>query len=325
MDTLIPKKIDDFIINKTIAQQLKIIKVNTLLNLMLYGPKNSGKKTMVDAFLSHLYQCDIQKCKSIIKKELKVNNNTIEIEYIISPYHIEINLYEYGFYDKNIVNDFIQDIIKYKSLICDYHLIVINHFDRISRDAQNSFKRMIETYANNVRFIIITDEISKIDRMLLSRFMLIRVKTPSKTDILDYISYICKNKNNKFLESMYCDNLNILNHRLFIHINTTVSSCKIDINLITPLINEIEKPDLSSIKLCRGLLYNYLLLNCSLNDIYLLLVRYYIKDKRLNIQKKNELITFSAKNEVVIHRIEYNIIPIEYLILFIKKILYESN
>lgn len=323
MDSLIPKKIDDFIINKCIAQQLKIIKTTTLINLLIYGPSNSGKKTMIDAFLSNLFHCDIHKCKTIIKKDFKVNNNTIEIEYTISPYHIEFNLYEYGFYDKNIVNDFIQDIIKYKSLVCDYHLIVINHFDRISREAQNAFKRMIETYSNNVRFIFITDELSKIDRMLLSRFMLIRVPIPSKNDILSYISHICNNNNNKFLESMYSDNLHILNHKLFLYIQTNTFSRKLDIDLLIPIINEIEKPNLSSVKTCRGLLYNYLLLNFSLNDIYLLLVRHYLKDKRFNNNKKYQLISFSSKNEVTINKIEYNIINIEYLILFIKKILFE--
>ena len=113
---LIPTKLHDFVLNKSIASMLQSITSSNVINMIFCGRPNTGRKTLVYAFLNSFNNCEIQKIRTLNSVELKIGNNKVNIEYISSPYHIEVNLYEYGLYDKNIISDFLVNHISYKPI-----------------------------------------------------------------------------------------------------------------------------------------------------------------------------------------------------------------
>ena len=49
MISLIPTKLDNFMINSKIANQLKNINKTNIINMIFIGKPNSGKKTLINA------------------------------------------------------------------------------------------------------------------------------------------------------------------------------------------------------------------------------------------------------------------------------------
>ena len=194
-NTLIPVKLDDFILNKDIAERLNSVSLENVVNMMFIGKPNTGRKTLIYAFLNSIHNCNIYKLKTLNSLELKIGNNKVNIEYVSSPYHIEINLYEYGLYDKNIISDFIMEQISYKPINNKpYKFIIINHFDYVSKSSQICLKLLLDKASVNVRFIFISDSATKIDTSILSRVATIRVPVLDKSVLQDYISVISKTK-----------------------------------------------------------------------------------------------------------------------------------
>ena len=73
---------------------------------------------------------------SVHSTDIKISNNTVKVEYLSSPYHFEINLYEFGYYDRNIITDFIQDILSYKNINVG---VMKNHgYQSFDKDKQGS-------------------------------------------------------------------------------------------------------------------------------------------------------------------------------------------
>ena len=164
-----PNFFHEFMFHEDIIHRLSSCKDDKICNTIFFGVNNSGKKTLVNAFLNHIFKTDVIKQTSVQSTDIKISNNTVKVEYLSSPYHFEINLYEFGYYDRNIVTDFIQDILSYKNInVGVMKIMVINHFDKISKGAQLSLRRIIEKTHEVGRFILICENISSVDNAILS-------------------------------------------------------------------------------------------------------------------------------------------------------------
>ena len=111
-----PNFFHEFMFHGDIIKRLSHSKDDKICNTIFFGVNNSGKKTLVNAFLNHIFKTDVIKQTSVQSTDIKISNNTVKVEYLSSPYHFEINLYEFGYYDRNIITDFIQDILSYKNI-----------------------------------------------------------------------------------------------------------------------------------------------------------------------------------------------------------------
>ena len=60
-NTLTPIYLDDFIINKDIADSLKLITKDNVINMIFNGQANTGRKTLVYSFLNTFNKCNIYK------------------------------------------------------------------------------------------------------------------------------------------------------------------------------------------------------------------------------------------------------------------------
>ena len=326
----IPIYLKDFVIHNQLANQLLNIDSENPLNMIFYGIKNSGKQVLVNALLNHIYKTDINLSKSMNNTEIKIGNNKVNIDYMSSNYHIELNLYECGLYDKNIASDFLEDYIKYKPIHTDYRYIIINHFDHVSILAQQIFRKILDSPHCNSKFIFIANSISNLDKGIISRLSKVRVPKPTKQNISNYIDHISKTSHKisklhkKELVKHSKNDLFTVNSILYyLQYNKKPDFSKINIidNYIQEIICYITEPNIQSILKIRKVCYHMLLINVKMIDIIKSITNYYMDSNILLDENKFRLVQMSASVQHSQVSIEHDIICVEYFILKVKKLL----
>jgi DNA polymerase III delta prime subunit len=328
---LVPTKFEQFIVHKDIASNLANINKTNITHTLFYGKANSGKKTLVQALLNNMFNTDIKSSCSLHNFELKIGNNKVNIDYISSLYHIEINLYEYGLYDKNIISDFIEDYVRYGNINKGFtKYIVLNHFEYSTITAQQCLRQILDSEHLNTIFILISEEITKIDRGILSQVSQIRVPAPTKEHIHNYIEYLSTNyhtisKINKQKLIQYGkDDLFIITKAYAdLRWNKKLDFTKIDIvsSKIQEIIKLINKPNIQSVLEIRRLCYNLLLINVSMKQILKGIYNDYITSNVLTETNKFKLTAIAAEIEYKQSSICHDIICLEFFILKVKKLL----
>ena len=121
----------------------------------------------------------------------------IELKIFKSNYHIQLNPSSYGVYDRLIIHEFINEIIKLTkdSDENSYITIVIEDADKLTIDAQESLRRTIEEYIMNCRFIFIQTNTSSVIRALESRCIKISLNAISNNDIKKILIDISNKEN----------------------------------------------------------------------------------------------------------------------------------
>ena len=323
---LVPNKLEQLIIHKDIAKKLLNFTSENIPNMVIYGNKNIGKHTIARLLINHFNDCNINNQLNVNTSTIKINNNTVNIEYLSSPYHIEVNLYEYGLYDKHIINDFIGEYVKYKNIAGRFKFVILNHIDKITIHAQNLLRGIIENNGTNVRFICLVDSLTLIHPSLLSRVLAIRIPEIKLQDKKEYIQYVCDNfvnltesKKKKLYE---INSIFELNYRISSFIS---SKKKIKLNTyddsIKSIIKYIDESNISSIINIRTICYNLLLNNISIKYIYKFIINHYLSCKSLSSEKKYILSQIASSIEAKMCNIEHDIICLEFLILKVKKLL----
>ena len=328
----IPKNFDESFFHKNIIEKLKNFNASNILNMILYGKRNAGKKTLINLLLNNIYNTDVIKQSRIENTDIKISNNTINVEYIVSPYHYEINLFEYGFYDKNVITDFIYKLLEYENIhIGLFKIIILKNFDLLSESAQLCLRRIIEKTITVGRFICTANNINKIHDSLLSRFTCIRVPIPISLLCKQYIKLNLRKKSINYTELQIKEIIDISKNDLYkiniileyINYNKFIDkdSLHLDILNIDNLIKLIKKPDLQSIYLIRDIVYKLLLVNINSLELIDIINKHFL-NLNISLPYKLEIINLSAIAHYKAKKIEYNIIVFEWYILSLKKILY---
>lgn len=323
----VPYRLDDFVINSDIAQGFKKFDCHNIPNILMYGVNNSGKKTLVDALLNHLYNDDINQKKRLCQTEIRIGNNKVEIDYVSTKYHIEINLYEYGLYDKDILTDFVYSLIDNKSLIeYPFKTLIINHTDRISENSQLILTRMLDKCSKTVRVMLICEDLSKIQKSLLSRCYMVRVPLPGTNDLKKYLGNVSK-KHSKISAPQQNRIISTCNNDMYLLnqiILATINNPKFNYNKVENINRDIlkifrliEVPNLASIMEIRSICYNLLLLNYSMKELFNKIVFHFID--RVADNSKAEFSEYVADINFDMGNMEHDIISIEFLILKVKK------
>jgi replication factor C subunit 3/5 len=116
-----------------------------------------------------------------------------------SKHHIIIEPNTNGF-DKYLIQDIIQDYAKSELLNIFknrklFKVVVINKIDNLSYYAQASLRRTMEKYSNSCKFILVSDQLSKIIEPLRSRCLLVRVQLPTQEQIFESLLHITHKEN----------------------------------------------------------------------------------------------------------------------------------
>jgi replication factor C subunit 3/5 len=163
-------------------------------HIILQGARGSGKKTRALYFLQKKIKQEV-----VFKKkdmELKLLTKTIELHYLhYNNSYFLIDLSLFGVYDRIIIQDFIKDILNYKTLIAKYKIIILDNADKLTFDAQQSLRRTLEKYMSMCRFIFLVNGESSIIEPLLSRCLKLRVPSPSNEEIKRLLEIVISGEN----------------------------------------------------------------------------------------------------------------------------------
>ena len=273
LDTFITSNLNDYKIHKNPIKLLKIYNRDTLPNILLHGPKNSGKKTLIRNYLKYIF--NLEKINYQIKEySIKINNNEVKIIIKQSLYFLEINLFEYGLYDKHVLTSFIKDLASNTSVINNYRIIIVNSIGRTTQLAQLSLRRMMEKLYNSARFIFTAANISKVDNAVISRCYTIRVPLPNIYELFNHLKFI-SNKNNLNLSSSIMKEIISRSNRDLYNLNMITLDYKVNNKFIdNPLKvfcnriqNFLDEEGLEFIDNIRVIIYQIHLLNYSDADI----------------------------------------------------------
>jgi hypothetical protein len=155
-------------------------------NLIIYGPCGSGKYSQM-LFILHSYGFKYEK-----KITADIEKQTYR--YKISDIHYEIDMSLLGCNSKNLWHDIFQNIIDIISVKSNRHgIIVCTNFHTIHNELLEIFYSYMQQYNNHsqqkkiqVKFILITDQLSFIPDNITHSCYLLKVKKPLTETIEKY-------------------------------------------------------------------------------------------------------------------------------------------
>jgi replication factor C subunit 3/5 len=165
---------------------------NEVPHLIFYGPKGSGKKTLIEVLLRELYKDNMDKIYYHTYNVTGSGNKIIPIDVRQSNCHMIIEPTNTNF-DKYLIQDVVREYLKKpatfifgrKSTI--FKTIIINNVDNLSYYAQTSLRRTIELNSGKCRFIMWTRSLSKVMAPLRSRCFCMCIKYPSKEECFKFL------------------------------------------------------------------------------------------------------------------------------------------
>lgn len=301
-----PKTLNEFKGNYKIKQTLiNYLKTDNIPNILLTGDHGVGKSLIIDIFVKTylpnlLYETavieiygSLNRGKDIIidnsgikNKQKCINNNTV-----------------ISFIKKHIILP--QNKIK---------IVIIYEFHQMSEEAQMALRRIMEIYSNKVRFIIITNDTSKILQGIQSRctpFVMERLNYEELCDILEpIIEGENLNKSEDLKKFIYlhsegdirvaCNMLQIIGNKE--HTNKDWYSILglPDDNYIEEIIKQSIK-NIQTYKLCKNILSQGHEINDIMNNItkHLIIMENFDKqDKFLKILAKNMITQEECNTEI---------------------------
>ena len=224
-----PHKLDDIICQQKYINLLSnLLNNKSLPNCIIYGLSGIGKTTIIKYILNKYYS--------------KYYNS----------YILELN----GSEDRGIsvIRNKIMSFASSLNLFtCGLKLIVLDEIDLMTKDAQLGLKKLIDLYNTNCKFILICNNLSKIDDGLKSRCMLLKLNSIDQLSALKKLKYICKNESIQMSDNALQLIIQNSNGDLRKMINLLQSICsintsKINIRSIENYLNNLNKIQFNNLK-----------------------------------------------------------------------------
>ena len=174
-------------------------KYSNFQHMIVHGNISSNKEMLVNKLLEKIFG----KNNVILKdKEYPIitsSKNKVKIILKQSKNHIIIEPNSNGF-DKYLIQEVIEDysvsenmkVLQNEKL---YNVIVINKIDNLSYYAQASLRRTMEKHSSNCKFILISNQISKIIEPIRSRCIYISVGSLNSKNIFSELFNFVNNEN----------------------------------------------------------------------------------------------------------------------------------
>lgn len=188
-----PTQLGDLTYHPEVTHRLQSLAKNpNMPHLLVYGPSGSGKKTRVNCLLKELYGNSATKLKLDKRTFTTPTKRTIEVNMVVSNYHIELSPGDAGLNDRFVVQEVIKEMASNKNVMsidnqasnkASYKTVVLTEVDRLSRQAQAALRRTMEKYATTCRLILICNSPSKVIEPVRSRCLGIRVASPTEDQV----------------------------------------------------------------------------------------------------------------------------------------------
>ena len=196
-DKYAPKSIDDMFFHLDIFKELQIIsKRDNIPNTIFYGQHESGRRTLVSAFLEMIYDKSVH---NLSTTEFPVVSTGTSSKTIVqlkqSNYHIIIEPTGTNF-DKHIIACVVKAYVRSVPLSVfkstkTFKIVLINNADKLTIHAQTTLRRTMEIYSNTCKFILWCTKYSSIIDPIRSRCLPIRVPVPTDGEIIGILVNIC--------------------------------------------------------------------------------------------------------------------------------------
>jgi len=245
-------------------------------------------------FLKNILNFDIK----VTTQFLKIND--IDVEYQYNKHYFIINPSNYGTNDKVIISKLIYEIASTIDISnFQKKIIIIKKVEKITREAINALRVVLEKTKKTCIFILLSNNLSKTFGPITSRCTLFKLGHYNKQNIITVLDYIIKNENikiirknlNQFYETANNLNDSILSLENYKHTNKFIKF-KTPANI---LIDLIEKAiDIKNILLLREQITIFINNNFDLTEIYLDIISHYSNKMYPHINIF-ELVSYAAK------------------------------
>jgi len=218
-----PVLLTDFEMDKDFFSLIQALINMDSLNILFVGDVGSGKTTIINA---------------IVKNYFNSNSYSDDVLSINS-------LKEQGItYYRTDVKTFCQTSC---SIAGKKKIVILDDLDNINEQSQQVFRNCIDKYNNNVHFIASCCNTQKVIDSLQSRMNIIKIKAPSKDNLLTIIKRISTAENIKISKEATDFILSISNNSIRILINYLekfkLLECYIDINVAASICTNIAFQD----------------------------------------------------------------------------------
>ena len=171
-----PTTFNDIVLDSTNRRILgNILSQNYFPNLLFYGPPGTGKTTTI-INLVNAYQSKYGKRKKV--------------------YSIHLNASDDRGID--IIRNQISQFVNTKTLFGNgLKFVILDEVDYMTKNAQQALRYLIQQYSRDVRFCLICNYISRIERALQNEFVRLRFCQLPQKDIYNFLDTIQKTENLK--------------------------------------------------------------------------------------------------------------------------------
>jgi hypothetical protein len=258
--------------------------INNLCNLIFYGPSGVGKYSQMLYAIKKYSPSQLKYEKKIIiqgeKKQYYVK---------ISDIHYEIDMSLLGCNSKNIWHEiYIQLVDVLSTKQNKTGIIVCKEFHNIYNELLEIFYNYIQENNHsmiNIKFILLTEQLSFIPNDILNCCEIIHIKRPSK----QMYNSILENSNN---------NSNILNDDFNINIISNIKDLHIkNYNLMIPhkiicnkIINDMLNIEQIKFLKFRDLLYDIFIYNLNINDCIWYIIHHLIINNNINLSNFSQIL-----------------------------------
>jgi replication factor C subunit 3/5 len=165
-----------------------IMSQNEYPNMLFYGPPGTGKTTTIINIIKK-YQTDFY-----------AKNNLTERDFIFATNYLQLNASDERGIDviRNQIMTFVE-CNNTTSINGDKMLkfVILDEADYMTKNAQLALKTLIQTSTHYVRFFLICNYISKIEKSLQNELTFFQFNSLPKDKILSFVKYICNKENVK--------------------------------------------------------------------------------------------------------------------------------
>jgi DNA polymerase III delta prime subunit len=278
---------EDYLQNTNLHPKLKNIydkfpsDINKLKNLIFYGPSGIGKYTQVLSAIKKYSPSELK-----YEKKISINFNKNIYYFKISDIHYEIDMSLLGCQSKLLWNEIFLQIIEiiYITKGNNTGIIVCKYFEKINNELLEIFYSYMQSipFENlNIKFILITEELSFIPDSILNSCYVIPLERPSKN------LYQKNLKNQNFKEK---------NHKDISQINN-IKNIKANINFIEPhkticdtIINNLINYEEINYIYFRELLYDVFIYNINIFEGIWYILYELVKLKKIKKDNINQII-----------------------------------
>jgi hypothetical protein len=253
--------------------------IHKLKNVIFYGPQGVGKYTQMLRFIKKYSPSDLK-----YEKKISITHNKQQYFFKISDIHYEVDMSLLGCNSKLLWHEIYQQIIDIISAKIDKSgIVVCKYFNDIHSELlENFYSYMQKNNASSIdlKFIILTEELSFIPDNILNCCEIIHVQRPSKTTYNKCVKH-------KLLPSLQLESVTNIKNLHEPNDAMVLENYKIICDKIIDTIKNID--DLKFLKF-RDMLYDILIYNLDITDCIWYILSTLIKENKIKQDQVSEIL-----------------------------------